>query len=250
MGLYFLATLLAGSGRLEDALRLAEEGLEISEEAGAQFDRGNLLGLLGIVDWLLEDADRAEARLKESVRTLHRVGERWGMTTAVEGLAWVSASTGRLERAALLLGAGAALWQELGITLAPYWQGYHDDCEAVARADLGEARFEANWEKGFALSRQSALAAALEESLPDDDRTPTAATEEDRFELTERELEVARLVADGLSNPAIAATLFISRATVKTHVSHILRKLALDSRVQLANWVAAHDPAASTQALR
>ncbi|HZD88420.1 MAG TPA: LuxR C-terminal-related transcriptional regulator, partial [Gaiellaceae bacterium] len=56
----------------------------------------------------------------------------------------------------------------------------------------------------------------------------------------------ARLVAGGLSNPAIAATLFLSVATVKTHVSHILRKLALDSRVQLASWLAAHDPGTAT----
>ena len=58
---------------------------------------------------------------------------------------------------------------------------------------------------------------------------------------------MARLVADGLSNPAIASALFISVPTVKTHVSHILVKLGLDSRVQLASWVAAHDlgPAAS-----
>jgi DNA-binding NarL/FixJ family response regulator len=55
------------------------------------------------------------------------------------------------------------------------------------------------------------------------------------------ELEVARLVADGMSNPAIASALFISVATVKTHVSHILAKLGLDSRTQLASWVAGHD---------
>jgi DNA-binding CsgD family transcriptional regulator len=55
-------------------------------------------------------------------------------------------------------------------------------------------------------------------------------TAEDAFELSERELEVARLVASGLSNPAIASALFISVATVKTHVSHILAKLSLDSR--------------------
>jgi DNA-binding CsgD family transcriptional regulator len=57
-----------------------------------------------------------------------------------------------------------------------------------------------------------------------------------------RELEVARVVADGLSNPVIAWALFISVATVKTHVSHILAKLGLDSRVQLVSWVAGHDP--------
>jgi len=52
---------------------------------------------------------------------------------------------------------------------------------------------------------------------------------------------VARLVAGGLSNPAIASALFISVPTVKTHVSHILAKLGLESRVELASWVAGHD---------
>jgi DNA-binding CsgD family transcriptional regulator len=52
--------------------------------------------------------------------------------------------------------------------------------------------------------------------------------------LTATELKVARLVAEGLSNPEIAERLFISRGTVHTHVSHILAKLGLGSRVGLA----------------
>ena len=52
--------------------------------------------------------------------------------------------------------------------------------------------------------------------------------------LTESELKIATLVAEGLSNPQIAERLFISRRTVETHVSHILRKLELSSRVQIA----------------
>ena len=50
--------------------------------------------------------------------------------------------------------------------------------------------------------------------------------------LTERELEVLRLVAHGLTNDEIAASLVVSQATVKTHVNRILAKLALSSRVQ------------------
>jgi DNA-binding CsgD family transcriptional regulator len=64
--------------------------------------------------------------------------------------------------------------------------------------------------------------------------------------LSEREMEVARLVAEGLSNPAIAARLYLSRPTVASHVTHILTKLGFSSRAQVAAWVAGQrtgDPA-------
>jgi DNA-binding NarL/FixJ family response regulator len=54
----------------------------------------------------------------------------------------------------------------------------------------------------------------------------------DLSSLTERELEVLRLMARGVNNEAIGETLFISEATVKTHVAHILDKLQVENRVQ------------------
>ena len=51
-------------------------------------------------------------------------------------------------------------------------------------------------------------------------------------ELSDRELEVLKLIAQGLSNAEIAAALFLSEATIKTHVTHILTQLRLRDRVQ------------------
>jgi predicted ATPase/DNA-binding CsgD family transcriptional regulator len=247
VGLYFHATAAATAGRLADARRLADDALQASERAGDMMIRGISSGLLGAVEWQLGDTPAAETRLKEAVRIQHQIGHRWGMLTSLEGLAWVAGSGGQLERAALLLGAGAALCQELGIALYPYGQAHHDACEAAVRAGLGEASYRSCWERGHALDREQVVAAALEDA-PADQHAPAAPAARDADELSDRELEVARLVASGLSNPAIAADLFVSVATVKTHVSHILRKLGLDSRVQLANWVAAHDPGPRTPA--
>src|SRR5262249_45939933 len=56
--------------------------------------------------------------------------------------------------------------------------------------------------------------------------------------LSPRELQVAGLIAEGLSNPAIARRLYVSRPTVASHVGHILTKLGLTSRAQVAAWVA------------
>lgn len=59
-------------------------------------------------------------------------------------------------------------------------------------------------------------------------------------ELTTREWEVARLVAHGSFNRQIADELTVSERTVDTHVSHILHKLGLVSRAQIAAWVVVH----------
>lgn len=66
-------------------------------------------------------------------------------------------------------------------------------------------------------------------------------TEEPAIEpLSEREREVLCLIAEGLSNEAIAEALYISLATVKTHVRHILQKLGVSDRTQAAVWAVRH----------
>jgi DNA-binding NarL/FixJ family response regulator len=68
---------------------------------------------------------------------------------------------------------------------------------------------------------------------------PAAETVGPEEELTNREWAIADLVAQGLSNAAIASRLLVSRSTVASHVATILRKLGFTSRVQLAAWIVA-----------
>ena len=69
---------------------------------------------------------------------------------------------------------------------------------------------------------------------------PTAATASDDERtrlLGKREADVARLVADGLSNKQIGMRLFISERTVESHVRSVLNKLGFSSRSQIASWM-------------
>ena len=98
----------------------------------------------------------------------------------------------------------------------------------VRPADLVEAiRVVASGDALLAPSVTHRLLDRFADTLPDRETAPP-----DLTELTEREREVLRFVALALSNAEIAARLVVSEATVKTHVSSVLRKLGLRDRVQ------------------
>lgn len=80
------------------------------------------------------------------------------------------------------------------------------------------------------------LVTAVAATPPADDPAPRTSALDG---LTERELEVAQAVARGLSNAEIAATLFMSVPTVKTHVGRLFEKLGVENRVQVA--ITVHD---------
>jgi DNA-binding NarL/FixJ family response regulator len=96
------------------------------------------------------------------------------------------------------------------------------------RAALGPARFESALRDGLRMSRADALRLAMREVAAPSPNGP----------LTQREKDVAGLLAEGLSNKDIGARLFISERTVESHVRNILNKLGFHSRTQIASWVA------------
>ncbi len=111
---------------------------------------------------------------------------------------------------------------------------------AVHDAAQGRAAFSPS-----VLARLVALAAAPQRGQP---ATATAGTSARRAAgppegITPREWEVGRFLAQGLTNAEIAAGLFLSTTTVKTHLTHLFEKLHVTNRVQLAIRVLEHDGA-------
>ena len=123
--------------------------------------------------------------------------------------------------------------------LAPLLARIRQETEAA----LGPARFAAEYEAGRQLSRDAAVDLALGEPARRAATAPGTAPASGPAPgpLAKREADVARLVAEGLTNKEIGSRLFISERTVDSHVRSILNKLGFSSRAQIAAWMAAPD---------
>ena len=154
---------------------------------------------------------------------------------ALGGLGCRAAASSEPRLAAHLLAASENIRAEVGASVMSFLVPVLAHGKGSAMAALGPSRFDAEFRAGETLSRDGAIRLALGE--------PAHAVVEGRQHggsepLARREAEVARLVADGLSNKQIGARLFISERTVENHVGSILNKLGFNSRVQIAGWIA------------
>ena len=190
------------------------------------------LGEQQLADGHLEDAT---SLFREAIALKRELGDRMGIAVGLDSLGRVATAEGRGDRAALLLGAAEGIWDVVGMseTGNPFAVSpSRSDGLQQARKLVGKQRFRELFRQGSSFG-VDAVRLALEEGT--DPGPPHARSEPSP--LTRRELEVADLVADGLSNPDIAARLVISVRTAQGHVENILRKLGFNSRSMIAAWV-------------
>ncbi len=147
----------------------------------------------------------------------------------VEGLAIVAAKQGKARRALSLASACAQLRRRIDTPAEPAWQRKVDEARVAARNRLDGAEVTAATTAGARLRGENLRTYALE----DKDLPSEVALEP----LTERESQVAALVAEGLTNREIAARLYLSPATIATHLTSIRNRLGLRSRTQIALWL-------------
>ncbi len=157
-------------------------------------------------------------------------------------LAELALATGDPCSGTRFLGAVEALSRRSPAVLGTPATGSVQSVTARVRAALDPETFEHHHAVGMAWSLEDAVTAALAFDPVLEPAAPRG-TEERPHGLSPREIEVLRLMTDGLSNREIADTLFLSLRTVTSHVSAILGKLDLTSRTQAVAWAIRNDVA-------
>ncbi len=222
-----------------DALRAAAtEGARLSSEVGDLYAMHMMNLNLGSAALSFGELDESKARFSEALRIAYRIDDRIGQFYLLAGLAYHASVGGQPSVAAQLLGASETIRLGAGATVMPVLTPVMMQAEAAAAAALGRSKYNTEFGAGKRLSRESAVALALGEV-----RSSEAPTSDSSGigVLAKREGDVARLIADGLSNKQIGARLFISERTVDSHVRGILNKLGFSSRAQIARWIASAD---------
>jgi DNA-binding CsgD family transcriptional regulator len=226
---------------LERAIELFAKTNQVDQEAIALLGRGRLLLQQG-------STDRAEAALIRSLASLREFRLPRHTIPLVESLAAVAAEHGDLDRAARLAGAGNGLSERIGARpplTAPMRLAVMERINPVLATSRARPAFEA----GRAMTLDEVIAYALGEPVADraeerQQEPPAPAGERPAASgpmLTERQLQVARALARGLTNKEIAAELGISVRTVEDHVLNVCDRLGLENRVMVGVWATKHE---------
>ena len=217
------------------ARSLLEESVQIYKEIGGQPGTAQALSALAKV--VASQGDRATAHLFYQESLAYGKSARLTIAPSLEGLANVAAAQGELAWAAQLWGAAEALREALGTPLPPVERVSYERAVAVARHQLGDRFFTAAWTDGRRMTPEEVLAArgTVRTSV----LVPTAPSTYPGG-LTAREVEVLRLVAQGLSNAEIAERLIISLLTVKAHMRSLYNKLSISSRSAATRYAIEH----------
>jgi DNA-binding CsgD family transcriptional regulator len=188
------------------------------------------LNLLGEVDQQQGKLEQAHTWYVEGLVLGSEVGDKGCMAHTLHNLGTLAQANGQSERAARLFAVAAMLHKLAGGSVYHTLTGLADQEHAIAtvRTTLGEEAFATRWAEGQALTLEQAIQYALE--TPPPRAIPPAASNDNPAGLTAREVEVLRLLVQGLTYAQIADRLVVSQRTVNAHATSIYSKLDVTSR--------------------
>jgi predicted ATPase/DNA-binding SARP family transcriptional activator/class 3 adenylate cyclase/DNA-binding CsgD family transcriptional regulator len=229
-------------GDPDGALAFLEEALVHSRTIGDQRGIAMTLHNIGMVALESGRFDQAFEPLAGSLEIFYRQEDKRDCSFCLEALARLAGAQGMPRKAARLFGAAAAQRADIDDRLSPDRVEWLEQAMNASRSEEDERSWHTAWEEGHGMPLARAVEYALSgEDAPARPQPPKGAAADGRPSvLSPRELEVAGLITEGLTNRQIAARLIIAERTVDTHVGKILSKLELSSRAQVAAWITAH----------
>jgi len=229
-----LGELAVRRGQYQRASDLLRESLNICEHSGEKWGIAIALGSLGWAALRQHDFVEMRKLLTESLDVRMETGDKGGMAWCLEKLAEANSLQSRFQQSVIIFGAASALRATVGSVMDAVDRPDYERMISRLRIVLGKKAFEAAWTEGQGLTLEQAIDYALAEPKP----AEIEVSLKEKFGgLTEREREVAALIARGKSNREIAKVMTVGTKTVETYVTRILNKLGFDSRVQIATWM-------------
>jgi DNA-binding CsgD family transcriptional regulator len=224
-----LGDLALAEGRYEEALQHLGASREVFDKLGDFSSIASVDAGLGQVALRQRRFREAEHWFVSSLNAKVEVADTWGALTALDGLACLAAAQALLSKAAQLWGACEALRRGHGVPRSDVEQAFCDAFIPPVRAQMRERAFLDAYRTGEALDLKQAIAYAL---APDDAPRPDGPSLRRVYPagLTAREIEVLRLVAQGLTDAEVADKLVLSPRTVNAHLTSIYNKLGVNSR--------------------
>jgi non-specific serine/threonine protein kinase len=239
ISLYNLAEAAMTHGDYEQALALHEESLALKRVQGDEWSIANSLMSLAVLARLQSNYPRAINLIQEALALFWKIGDTANIAFCLREFSTIAAIQGHSQLAVHLYAAADTLLEALGYPSDHAYRAESEHPLANVHSRMGEARFNAAWETGRALTSDQAIEQArglgslLEHKA--DSQSPRTRGDKDEtllVPLNERELEVLRLIAEGLSNHEIADRLVIALSTVKWHINNLFGKLGVHSRTQ------------------
>jgi predicted ATPase/DNA-binding CsgD family transcriptional regulator len=227
------------------AAHLVQEGLAIGRDMGDQGTISLFLRLMGDIAMNHGNIKQANEYYRESLSlALKQGGMKMTVGRCLLGLARVARTEGRIQSAARLFGA-AEPWLYVNRGMAPVERATYDSDVAEARAHLGKEAFATIWAEGQTMTPEQALAVPepimMSQLIAGQPRkAQISKTPGSPASLSAREIEVLRLVAQGLTDAQVAAQLVISPRMVNLRLTSIYNKLEVDSRTAAARFAIEH----------
>jgi predicted ATPase/DNA-binding CsgD family transcriptional regulator len=249
-----LGEVYLSQGNLTMARSLLEESVALLQREDEQTNRAWSLSLLAKLAAVQGDDTTARA-LYEACLRINKANfmanspwylEGLAVASYLEGLAAVVAVQGELTWAAHLWGAAEALRETRGTPLPPVYRADYERSVAASRTHLGEKTFAVAWAQGRTMTPEQALAAQSQAAMPRASLAGPPSVLPARSSalypdgLTAREVEVLRLVAQGLTDAQVAEKLVISPHTVNSHLKAIYGKIGVSSRSAATHYAIEH----------